>query len=203
MLSAEINTLQPTDPRINERWTKFLIHNVPTNAKPPDVKTEIETTYPSLRLAQDPCWLVPEERRLNKTSSTLVVSLIGAMDLKHLGTTLLAFCNRMCRITAYFAWTPTSYSHHCQGYRRHTKLCKADKPTCAVCPQQHATQDHSCPIPTCRTGGACIHPPFRCAACGAAHKANDPLCPVRVKHLTGLHNTTEPTPQDETMEPQV
>jgi hypothetical protein len=44
MLSAEINTLQPTDPRINGRWTKFLIHNVPTNTKLPDIKTEIETT---------------------------------------------------------------------------------------------------------------------------------------------------------------
>jgi hypothetical protein len=203
MLSAEINALQPMDPRINGRWTKFLIHNVPTNAKRPDIKTEIETTYPSLRLAQDPRWLVPEERHLNKTSSTLVISLIRVMDLKHLGTTSLDICNRMCRITAYFAWTPTSHCHHCQGYGHHTKLCKADKPTCAVCTQQHATRDHFCPISTCRAGGACIHPPFKCASCGAAHKANGPQCPVRVNHLTALHDTTEPTPQDETMEPQV
>jgi hypothetical protein len=41
MLSAEMNTLQPTDPRINGHWTKFLVHNVPTNAKLPDIKTEI------------------------------------------------------------------------------------------------------------------------------------------------------------------
>jgi hypothetical protein len=135
MLSTEINALQPTDPRINGRWTKFLVYNVPTNAKLPNIKTEIETTYPSLRLAQDPHWLVPEERRLNKTSSTLVVSVIGAMDLKHLGTTSLAICNRTCRITTYFAWTPTSHCHHCQGYGHHTKLCKADKPTCAMCAQ--------------------------------------------------------------------
>jgi hypothetical protein len=81
MLSAEINALQPTDPRINRCWSKFLIHNVPTNAKLPDIKTEIETTYHSLCLAQDPRWLVPEECRINKTSSTLVVSLIRAMDL--------------------------------------------------------------------------------------------------------------------------
>jgi hypothetical protein len=75
MLSAEINALQPMDPRINGCWTKFLIHNVPTNDKLPDIKTEIETMHPSLHLAQDPCWLVPEERRLNKTSSTLVSPL--------------------------------------------------------------------------------------------------------------------------------
>jgi hypothetical protein len=200
MISAEINALQPTDPRINGRWTKFLVHNVPTKAQLPDIKTGIETTYPSLHLAMEPRWLVPEERRLSKTSSTLVISLIGVIDLKRLGTTSLAICNHLCRINAYFAWTPASNCNHCQGYGHHTKLCKADKPVCAICAQQHATRDHSCPIPTCHAGGACIHPPFRCAACGAAHKANNPLCLVRIKHLT---NTTEPTPQDETMEPQV
>jgi hypothetical protein len=203
MLSADIKALQPMDPRINGRWSKFLVHNVPTEADLRAIKTAIELTYPSLHLAQDPRWLVPEERRLNKTSSTIVISLIGAIDIKHLGTTSLAICNRMCRINAYFSWTPASHCNNCQGYGHHTKLCKADKPTCALCAQHHATWDHSYPIPTCRAGGACIHPPFKCASCGAAHKANDPLCPVRVKHLTGLRNTTEPTPQDETMEPQV
>jgi hypothetical protein len=203
MLSAEIKSLQPTDPRINGCWSKFLVHNVPTNAKLPAVQAEIETTYPSLRLAQDPHWLVPKECRLNKNSSTLVFSLIGTIDLKRLGATSLAICNRMCRINAYFSWTPASHCNHCQGYGHHTKLCKADKPTCAMCTQQHATRDHSCPIPTCHTGGAYIHPPFKCASYGAAHKANHPLCPVRVKHLTDLRNTAELTPQDETMEPQV
>jgi hypothetical protein len=51
MLTTDIKSLQPTDPRINGRWSKFLVHNVPTNAKLPAIKTEIETTYPSLRLA--------------------------------------------------------------------------------------------------------------------------------------------------------
>jgi hypothetical protein len=178
MLSANINALQPKDPRINGRWSKFLVHNVPTKADLRVVKTEIELTYPSLRLAQDPHWLVPKERRLNKTSSTIVVSLIGAIDMKRLGTTSLAICNRICRINAYFSWAPASHCNHCQGYGHHTKLCKADKPTCAICAQQHAMQDHYCPISTCCAGGACIYPPFKCASCGAAHKANDPLCPV-------------------------
>jgi hypothetical protein len=202
MLSAEIKALQPTDPRINGCWSKFLVHNVPTNAKLPVIRGEIESTYP-LHLAQEPHWLVPEERRLNKTSSTLVISLISAIDLKRLGTTSLAICNHMCHINAYFSWNPASHCNHCQGYGHHTKLCKADRPTCAVCAQQHATRDHLCPISTCRAGGACNHPPFKCATCSAAHKANDPLCPARVRHLTDLRNTAEPTPQDETMETQV
>jgi hypothetical protein len=42
--------LKPTETRINERWTKFLLHNVPTNANLPAVRNEIEATYPSLCL---------------------------------------------------------------------------------------------------------------------------------------------------------
>jgi hypothetical protein len=103
MLSTEINALQPVDPCINGYWTKFLVHNVPTNARLPDIKTEIKTTYPSLHLATEPCWLIPEECHLNKTSSTIVISLIRATDLKHLSTTSLAICNHLCHINAYFA----------------------------------------------------------------------------------------------------
>jgi hypothetical protein len=112
MLSAEIKSLKPADIRINRRWSKFLVHNIPTNAKLPAVKAEIESTYPSLRLAQDPRCLVPKERCLNKTSSTLIVSLIGVIDLKRLGTTSLAICNRMCHINAYFSWTPALHCNH-------------------------------------------------------------------------------------------
>jgi hypothetical protein len=154
MLAAKIRALKPTDPRVNGRWSKFLVHNIPTSANLPLVKAEIESMYPSLHLAQDPRWVVPAEHRLNKSSSTLVVSLIGLIDLKQLGTISLAICNRMCRINAYVSWTATSQYNHCQGYRHHTKLCKADKPTCTVCAQQHTTRDHSCPISTCRAGGA-------------------------------------------------
>jgi hypothetical protein len=102
MLSTEINALQLIDPHINRCWTKFLIHNIPTSAKLPDIKAKIETIYPSLHLAQDPCWRIPEECCLNKTSSTLVISLIGEIDLKYLGTISLAICNCICRITTYF-----------------------------------------------------------------------------------------------------
>jgi hypothetical protein len=103
MLSTEMSALHPSDPHVNRYWSKCLVHNVPTNTKLPDIKTEIETTYPSLHLTTEPCWLVPEECRLNKNSSTIVISLVGAIDLKHLGITSLAICNYLCRINAYFA----------------------------------------------------------------------------------------------------
>jgi hypothetical protein len=126
MLSAEIEALKPTDPHINGCWSKVLVHNVPTNAKLLAITAEIESIYPSLHLAWDPCWLIPTEYYLNKPSSTLVISLISAIDLKYLGIILLTICNCICRINTYFSWTPASYCNHYQGYGHNTKLYKAD-----------------------------------------------------------------------------
>jgi hypothetical protein len=197
----EIKNLKPTNGHLNSRWTKFLVHNVPTDADIGSVGREMERTYPTLRLMQDPRWLVPTECRLNKTSSTIVISLQGAIDLTRLGTSRLAIRNRMCRITEYFTWTPNSQCRNCQGYGHHTKLCKAEKPTCAVCAQQHSTKDHLCPIPTCRAGKSCTHPPLKCAACDASHKATDPVCPVHIQHLATRRNKAPAPEEDESMEP--
>jgi hypothetical protein len=103
------NVAQPlklTETRINEQWTKFLLHNVPTNAELPAVRSEIEDTYPSLHLGQDPCWLVPTKRRTNKAASTLVISLIGSIDYRHLGISQLAICTECAKLTNTSPGTP-------------------------------------------------------------------------------------------------
>jgi hypothetical protein len=200
MLLNEIKSLKPTIGNTNSRWPKFLVHNIPTASTPADLKMVLEVNYPTLQLMQEPRWLVPAERSLNKTASTIVISLQGTLDLKRLGANTLVLCNRKCRVTEYFSWTPTSHCRNCQGYGHHTKLCKEEKPTCAICAQQHSTKDHPCLIPTCRAGNSCTHPPLKCAACGASHKATDPLCPVRIKHLPASRNKAPAPEQDESME---
>jgi hypothetical protein len=201
LFTNQLTPFAPTASEINTRWSKFLVHNIPTGALPSVIKEQIELTDPTLHLAQTPRWLVPTDRRANKQASTLVISLVGAIDLKRLGTTTLTLCNRKCRIAPYFSWTPDSHCRNCQGYGHHTKLCKAEKPTCAICAQQHSTKDHLCTIPTCRAGNSCTHPPLKCAACSAPHKATDPLCPERIRHLSGARHKAPAPEEDESMEP--
>jgi hypothetical protein len=201
LLTNNMHRFTPTASEINTRWSKFLVHNIPTDAPPLVIKEQIELTYPTLRLAQTPRWLVPTDRRANEQASTPVIALLGAIDLKHLSTTTLTLCNRKCRITPYSSWTPDSHCRNCQGYGHHTKLCKAEKPICAVCAQQHSTKDHLCLIPTGHAGKSCTHPPLKCAACGASHKATDPLCPERIRHLSGSRHKGPAPKQDESMEP--
>jgi hypothetical protein len=203
MLLNEIKSLKPTIGNTNSRWTKFLVHSIPTDSPAEKLKVLLEANYPTLQLMQEPRWLIPTEHRLNKAASTIVISLQGALNLKRLGTNTLVLCNRKCRVTEYFSWTPTSRCRNCQGYGYDTKLCKEEKPTCAICAQQHNTKDHLCLIPTCRAGKSCNHPPLKYATCGASHKATDPLCPIRIKHLPATRNKAPAPEQDELMEQQI
>ena len=43
-----------TSSRISQRWTRFIIHGIPTTRTPNDTCTKIETNYPSLRMGQTP-----------------------------------------------------------------------------------------------------------------------------------------------------
>jgi hypothetical protein len=98
ILANATKCLKPLETKINECWSTFLLYNIPTNANLSAVKAEIESTYPSLHLGEDPYWLVLTECRLNKTTSILVITLIGIINHKCLGTTSLTICNCLCHI---------------------------------------------------------------------------------------------------------
>jgi hypothetical protein len=112
ILTNAVKCLKPVETKSNECWSKFLLNNVPTNANLSTVKAEIESTYPSLHLRQDLCWLVPTECHLNKTTSTLIIALIGPINYKCLGPTSLTICNHLYCMQEYFSWnSSTQYSN--------------------------------------------------------------------------------------------
>jgi hypothetical protein len=199
MIANAISNLNPVEIQVNKYWSKFLLHNVPTHADLNIIYTKIEATYPSLCLGQTPCWLVPAEKCVNKAASTLIVTFIGAIDYKNLGTTSIAVCNWLCRIEEYFTWSPVSQCKNCQQYGHHPCLCKAPKPTYAISVQPHTIKDHPYAISTCYAGAACTYPLLKCAAYGNPHKGNDPNCPTQLKHMMDLRNKMMVL-QDMTME---
>jgi hypothetical protein len=196
-----IPTHKPTSGNTNSRWIKFLVHNIPTGTPEATIKEIIKLTYLTIKLMQEPHWLVPTERRLNKQASTIVISLQGTLTLTNLGTNTLFIGNQRCYITEYFSWTPISQCCNCYGYGYHTKLCNAEKPTSGICAQQHNTKDHLCAIPTCCASNSCTYPPMKCAACSVPHKASDLLYPECIRCLSGFRHTGPAPEQDESMEP--
>ena len=169
--------------KVCEPWTRFVLHNIPVGLKPQDIKTAVEDHYPSLKMCQTPFWLLPKWKIADKTSSSVVISLVGNLSVEKIGTDTLWLHNRRCMITPHFGYGRQTQCLRCLRFGHHTQLCHAKEPTCAVCARNHFTKSHSCPIPNCKQGQLCVHPPIQCINCKAPHKATDKACPARAKAL--------------------
>jgi hypothetical protein len=186
ILEDALHELPIASSRISQRWTRFIIHGIPTSATPETVRTELEVTHPSLKMGQTPRWLTSPERRQGKEASSMVIILIGEMTKKSLGASSLAVFNRECDIAEYITFGPITRCNKCQQYGHPTQRCMADNHTCAVCALPHPTKDHPCAIGNCKAGHSCNHPPIRCANCQQPHKASDRNCPTYVKIALAL-----------------
>jgi hypothetical protein len=172
--------------RISQRWIRFLVQGIPTTATPEDVRTEIETNYPSLRMGQTPRWLISSKHRQDEEASSMVVTFVSEMTKKSLGATRLAMFNRECNIPENISFGPSTRCNKCQTYGHPTQRCTADGYTCAVCAQPHATKDHQYAIDNCKAGHYCNHPPIRCANYQQPHKASDRNYTTYVKLMLAL-----------------
>jgi hypothetical protein len=190
ILMDALSDVKPVSARVNERWSKFLLHNVPTDAPLEQIRADFETNYPALKLGMTPRWLSTPEKRAGKTASTIVVAVIGSITLDQIGVRTVAICNRLCRLEEYFGFSASTQCPNCQQYGHHPKKCTAPA-ACAVCALPHLTRDHPCTITTCKAGPACQHPPIKCVSCGSPHKATDPNCPTRIK-LIELRRPAQP-----------
>jgi len=179
--------------RVSQRWTHFIIYGIPTTATPESACTEIESSYPSLRMGQTPRWLTSPERHQGKEASSMIVTFIGEIPKKSLGATSLAMFNRECTIAEYITFGPATQCNKCQTFGHPTQCCTASNHTCAVCAQPHPTKDHPCAITNCRAGHSCNHPPIRCANCLQPHKASDRSCSTYVKIMLGMRHDNAAT----------
>lgn len=179
IISQPLTYLGTPAARVRERWSKFLLHGVPTDTELETIRTDIETTYPMIRLGQTPRWLTTAAKREGKSASSVVITVVGDLKTADFGTNYLYIRNRDCTLQDYIDYGPTTQCKRCQLYGHPAQMCKADLPTCAVCNKSHLTKDHPCTITSCKAGPTCTHPPIACASCGDGHKSTDPNCPKR------------------------
>jgi hypothetical protein len=61
---------------LHEKWSKFLVRDMPAMMTHEDIREDIESKYPGLKLAQAPGWLVPRERREGRANATILLCLL-------------------------------------------------------------------------------------------------------------------------------
>jgi hypothetical protein len=159
-------SIGPATAVINEQWSKFLVHGVPTYTTMTEIREIVEMQYKNLTLGQTPQWLLPKDKVEEKESSTVVLALIGKVSMSNIRIKEFVFGNTTCRITEYYPYDEATQCRRCQQYGHPTQLCKGEtQVACAVCAQPHLTKEHPCKFPNCQIGPACKHPPIKCAAC--------------------------------------
>jgi hypothetical protein len=72
----------------NSRWSKLIIHGIPTSIGEGTVaatalSTALHLAAPSITLAQPPQWLSTQEQRKGKSHSSMVVALSAKFTLQH------------------------------------------------------------------------------------------------------------------------
>jgi hypothetical protein len=201
---AEIPTVSA---HVSQRWTRYVLNEIPTATMPEDAREEIEMLYPAAKLAKAPRWLTTAENRQDKAASSMVITLVGPTKLRH---SKMSLFNRECDVGEYIPFRDTTQCSRCQRFGHPAALCKAT-PACAVCTQPHLTHQHPCNIPGCLKGRRCAHPPLCCALCQQPHKATDRSCPtflavarseVEQQQQPGPRKAPCPTPEDTAMNEQ-
>jgi len=108
---------------IGKRFSQFLLHGVPTHLSLPDISDSIATNYPQLIQCQTPRWLTPADRREQKATSTIVMTLSGSTKKTDIGRHYLTICNRECQLDDYISYGRSTQCRNCQGYRHPAALC--------------------------------------------------------------------------------
>jgi len=83
---------------IGKRFSQFLLHGVLTHLSLPDISDSIATNYPQLIQCQTPCWLTLADRREQKATSTIVMTLSGSTKKTDIGQHYLTICNCECQL---------------------------------------------------------------------------------------------------------
>ena len=131
---------------IGKHFSQFLLHSVPTHHSLPDISNSIATNYPQLTQGQTLRRLTPSNRREQKSTSTIVMTLTGSVMMADIRQHYLPICKRECQLNDYISYRRSTQCHNCQDYGHPVALCR-NPSHCAVCAEAHETKDHPCTIP--------------------------------------------------------
>jgi hypothetical protein len=83
---------------LHEKRSKFLVRDVPPWMSHEDIRADIESKYPGLKLDQAPGWWVPCERREGRAHATILLALLGVVEIEQFGNRRLWIGNQSCKV---------------------------------------------------------------------------------------------------------
>jgi len=178
----------------DEPWHKVVIHGILVadfnNLKGIDlIIDEIKTFNNSLLPISIPYWLTSAEKRQHQLAGSVVVAFATAAEASQAIRHRLYIAGISARVEKLYTTTATTQCSKCQGFGHLDSYCK-QMPTCRLCGDKHATQQHICS--TCSAKGTkCAHLVPKCTNCKEAHTADfkscETLLAIKNKKATTTH----------------
>jgi hypothetical protein len=174
-------------------WHKVVIHGVPTlDFNTPEgmklVTEEIKTFNKGLHPMGTPYWLTSPEKRATQRVGSVVVAFATPEEADRAVRHRLYIAGISARVEKLYKVAPTTQCSQCQGFGHLNKICRRD-PSCRLCGEKHATQQHSCN--SCQVKGVgCRHLTPKCVNCKGTHTSDSKTCEILLAIKSSNNSTT-------------
>ena len=178
----------------DEPWYKVVLHGIPiadfNNFEGMAlIIEEIKTFNKGFTPIGTPYWLTSAEKRQHQLAGSVAVAFATAAEASRAIRHRLYVAGISVRVEKLYTTAATTQCLKCQGFGHLNSYCK-QVPTCRLCGDKHATQQHVCS--TCSAKGTkCAHLVPKCANCKEAHTADfkscESLIAIKNKKTTAMH----------------
>ena len=133
-------------------------------------------------------WLTKQENRINKSYSSIKISLSTKNELKNAIEKNMIIAETMCKTIEFISTKPETQCNKCQKFEHATNTCNSSA-KCQFCADLHNTYSHQCD--TCKSNQICPHIDLKCANCDKKHHAKDASCEVYLALKSNARNIDE------------
>jgi hypothetical protein len=156
-------------------WFKVAVHGIPiqdfnTHQGMALIVEEIKTFNKGFTPIGSPYWLTSASNRQSQLAGSICVSFPTEEQANRAIRHRLYIAGISVRVSKYHSTSSTAQCTKCGGFGHLNNLCKKRVFRCLLCSEDHATEQHYCPI--CKSKGKkCLHLVPKCINCNGSHSA--------------------------------
>jgi hypothetical protein len=156
-------------------WFKVAVHRIPIQDFNTDqgmalIVEEIKTFNKGFTPIGTPYWLTSASNRQGQLAGSVCVSFPTEEQANKAIRQRLYIAGISVRVSKYHSTLSTAQCTKCGGFGHLNSLCKMSTFKCLLCSEDHATEQHYCPV--CKSKGKkCLHLVPKCTNCKGTHSA--------------------------------
>ena len=160
-----------------QEWHKVAIHRIPIfdfndESGMARIVDEIKTFNKGFTPIGTPYWLTSASNRQSQINGSIIVAFPTADQASKAIKNGLKIAGITATVLKFHPTSNTAQCTKCGGFGHLHTLCKKKGYKCLLCSENHATEQHHCPI--CKNKGKrCLHLIPKCISCQGPHTSTE------------------------------